>query len=168
MLADHVEPRGTLQTPPCSGMERRSSRLSNLLFGILHVQEIVVVVLGIDPDIRRYHLVRSERRNDVLDHFLLAQSQFAGARAIDLQLQGRVIEILRDVSIRHAAYLADLPGQIERGLIAGLQIRAATCTSMGAASPRFSTASTRLPEEKYDASSGSSRCMRSFTRAMYS
>jgi len=71
-----------------------------LLLGILHVQEVVVVVLWIDPDVWRHHLIRSERSNDVLYDFLLGQAKLTGASAVDVELQCRIVEILRDVSIR--------------------------------------------------------------------
>ena len=82
----------------------------NLLFGILHVQEVVVVVPRIDPDIRRDHLVRGERGDDVLDDFLFAQPELAGARAVDVELQRGIVEILRNVGIRNAADLRGSAG----------------------------------------------------------
>src|SRR5207302_1338430 len=75
--ADHIKPRRALQS--CS-MKRDSPDVEhalNLLLGILHVEEVVVVVLWIDPDVRRHHLIRSERSNDVLYDFLLAQAKLA-------------------------------------------------------------------------------------------
>ena len=87
-------------------------QVPNLVFGILHVKEVIVVVLRIDPNVGRHHLVRGERGDDVLHYLLLAQSQFAGARAVHLQPQRRIIEVLRNVSIRHTADLPDLAGEI--------------------------------------------------------
>ena len=167
-VADHVEARRALQSGAVQRNGAQIEQALNLLLGILNVQEIVVVVLRIDPDIRRDHLIRSERGDDVLDDFLFAQSQFAGARAIDVELQRGIVEILRNVDIGDAVDLPDLTGKVERGLVAGLQIRAAHLHVDGRGSPRFSTASTRLPEEKYAASSGISCCMRGLHRAMYS
>ena len=71
----------------------------HLVFGILNRQHVVVAVLGIDPVARRDHLVRSERGDHVADHFALIESELAGARAVHIEPQRRIVDVLRNENI---------------------------------------------------------------------
>ena len=63
------------------------------LLGVLDGQEVVVAALRIDPDRRRDHLVRGERRDDVGDHVALAQPEPRRLHAIDVDVERRVARL---------------------------------------------------------------------------
>ena len=75
-------------------------------------QKVVVAGARIDPVAGRDHLVRGQRGDDIVHHFLLAEAQLAGANPVNLEPQGRVIDILRNVDLAHARQVADLTRQI--------------------------------------------------------
>src|SRR6266550_4298558 len=56
-LADHVEPCWPDQTRRTQRDRAEIQHALNLRFGVLNVQEIVVVIPRIDPDVGSYHLV---------------------------------------------------------------------------------------------------------------
>ena len=122
--ADHVQAgRAATDAGPRSGMERRSIDVLDLVLGILHGQIVRIAVARIDPEAGRDHLVRSQRGDDVLHHFPLAQAELARAHAVDVQLQSGIIEILRDEDVGHAADFADLAREIESQFVVALKIR---------------------------------------------
>src|ERR1700733_2380883 len=65
----HVQP-GRLRR--ALGMKRNGLQVLhrvNLRFGILHCQEVVVSIPGVDPNIRRNHLIGGEGSDYVRDNF---------------------------------------------------------------------------------------------------
>ncbi len=107
-FADHVEPGGT--SHPRSAQRNRPEivEVPDLLLRILDRQVVVVSVFRVDPDTRRNHQIRSERRDHVRHDFFFAQAEFAGVHAIDIQPQRRIVEILRNKDIRSPAGRTDL------------------------------------------------------------
>ncbi len=103
-----------------------------------------------------------------MDDFLLRKSQLGRARAVHVQLQRGIVEILRDENVGDAADAPDLVRQLHGCVVALSILSPATCTSMGAGSPMFRTASTNPPDWKYALSSGSSAAIALLTAAMYS
>ena len=128
---------------------RQVRQRGDLVLRILDRQHVVVAGLRIDPVAGRDHAVRGERGDDVVDHFLLIQAELAGAGPVDVQSERWVVQVLRNVGIRDSAYRADLRGKLLAPCSnAASMSEPATCTSMGAGIPMFSTASTRPPDWK--------------------
>ena len=97
----------------------------HLIFRVLHGDEIIVAIFGVNPVAGRDHDVRSERGDYVVHDFFGAEAELAGALAIDGQLQRRIIHVLRDINVRYARYLLDLARQILGDGVAGFQIHPA-------------------------------------------
>ena len=74
----------------------------DLALRILHGQHVVVAGLRIDPEAGRDHLIGGQRGDDVVDHFALVEAQLAGAHAVDIELQRRIVDVLRNEDVRHA------------------------------------------------------------------
>ena len=78
-LDQHARPRPGSDTSASSdsgarsGMAFKSSMRFHLIFGILHGHEIIVAAFRIHPVARGDHGVRSERRDQVVHHFLRAR-----------------------------------------------------------------------------------------------
>ncbi len=124
-VGDLIEIGGQLQI---RGAQRHRFQIFNrlhLVFRILDGDEIVVAASGIDPVARGDHHVGGKGGDDVVDHFLRAQAEFAGARAVHVHLQAGVIHVLRHVDVRHAADCFELPGETESDVIDGRQIQPA-------------------------------------------
>ena len=76
--------------------------------------------MRIYPITGRNHAVGGQRRNQAVHQFLGGQAQFAGAFAVDVDFQGRIIHVLRHQNIadarQHARLLGDLGGDFMRRL----------------------------------------------------
>ena len=92
------------------------------VLGVLHAQEVVVAGLIIHPIIRRDHDVRIQRGDDVVDDVLLRKPQFPGMHAIDVQADGWIVHVLRNIDLAHAGKLANAARQILRDVVSGSQI----------------------------------------------
>jgi hypothetical protein len=66
----------------------------DLRFGILDGEEIVVAVLVIDPQVGSDHLVRRQRRDDVVQHFFLRQPELCGMEPVHIDAKRGIIEVL--------------------------------------------------------------------------
>ena len=95
------------------------------IFGVLDGEEVVVAAFGVHPVAGRDHHVRSQGGDDVAHHLLFAQPQFAGAEPVNVQLQRRVIHVLRHQHVAHPRQGARLPGDFDGRLMFLLQIHAA-------------------------------------------
>ncbi len=124
-LRDRIERGGFLTAGRAQRDGLQIIQRYDLVVFILHGQHVVVAGFGVYPVARRDHLVGGEGGDDVADHFLLSQAQFAGARAIDRELQRGVVEILRNEDVLHAGRQADLGRQFLRQSVAGGQTRSA-------------------------------------------
>src|ERR1700731_4821273 len=74
----------------------------DLVLGILDGQQVGVTARWIDPVIRRDHAVRSEGGDDVVDDFFLRETEETGLPAVNVELQGRVIDILGNQNVADA------------------------------------------------------------------
>jgi hypothetical protein len=88
-----------------------------LVFRILNGEHVVVPGLGVDPKARLDHAIRGQGGDHVIDDFLLAKAHLAGAHAVDVELQGRVIDVLRRKHVGNAGDIANLRGERERGVV---------------------------------------------------
>src|ERR1700741_2158482 len=84
----------------------------DLLVEILHRQHVVVPALRIDPVARRDHPIRRQRRDHVVHYVFRRQPQQTRLLAIDVQLQPRIIDVLRDQHVAHPLR----PLQLQRDL----------------------------------------------------
>src|SRR5580698_2898032 len=66
---------------------------------ILNGQKIVVAIGAVDPYRWRYVEIRIERRDDIGNHILLAQSKPRSLHPIDIYIEGRVIGFLKHKSL---------------------------------------------------------------------
>ena len=89
------------------------------------------------------------------DNLLLRQAELRRMDTVDVDAQGWIIQILRDEYVRHAS------GEERRLRAMAWATRLSACRlapliwmSIGAGAPMLTTASTRLPVEKYAVSSG--------------
>ena len=94
----------------------------DLPFLVHHRQKIVVAAVRIDPDARRNHLVGGEGRDDVRHGLLLRQAQFARAGPVNRDSQRWVIEVLRNIYVRHAAALPYLAGDLLCQRVVGIYV----------------------------------------------
>src|SRR5262249_59236129 len=90
---------------------------------VLNGQHIIIAGLRIDPEAGRDHLVRSEGRDHVVDHLPLVKSELARPDAVHVELQSRVVDILRYKHVGYAFNLADAGGKLQGGVISLLHIR---------------------------------------------
>ena len=58
-------------------------------------------------------------------HFFLAEAEFSGAHAVNLKLQGRVVDILRNVDVVHTRHAANLTREVGGDPISRLEVLAA-------------------------------------------
>jgi hypothetical protein len=147
-VADGVQAGGCGAAGPAQRNGAQIVQVLHLALGILHGQHIVVAALGIDPVAGRDHAVGGERGDDVVHHFALIQAQLAGAGAIDIEAQRRVVDVLRRVDVGHAGILRIRAESSSAASCDFCILAPSTCTSMGAGMPIFSTASTRPPDWK--------------------
>ena len=120
---DHLHIRhcvevGGIQIAAC--MQRDLLEISDgvdLGLRVLHREHVVVAVLGIDPITGRDHAVRGQRRNHVVYRFLGRHPHPASHFAVDIELNARIVEVLRNQYVAHATELAHLRGDFGRGLV---------------------------------------------------
>ena len=129
------------------------SDVFDLLLGILHGQHIVVAGLRIDPKARRDHLVRCQRRDHVVHHFFLSRGP-ARWRACG-RCRAAAPDNRDPAGCKHRPRRASAESAAARSSASVVALLAcsmpATCTSIGAGRPMFSTASTRPPDWKIGA-----------------
>ena len=121
--ADHIETRGLGRSGSAQRNGAQIDQVLHLFLGILNSQVVGIAVARIDPQAGGDHLVRSQRGDDVGDNFFLTEPEFARPHAVDVELQRRLIEILRDEYVGHAVDLPDLAREIEREFVVALKIR---------------------------------------------
>src|SRR5207249_4556226 len=73
----------------------------------------------------RDHLVGRYGGDQIAYHLLLAQAELAGAGSVDVDMQRRIVQILRDEDIVHPGYPADPGGQLRGRGVRKLQVRTA-------------------------------------------
>ena len=122
--AHRIQARGIREVRSPQRNRFQVRQAADLPLGILHRQHVVVAGLGIDPKAGRDHLVRRQRGNHVVHHFALVQAQFAGSHAVHVELQSRVVDILRDEHVRDPGNGFDLRGKLQRRLIGVLLVAA--------------------------------------------
>src|SRR5207245_7016443 len=88
----------------------------------LSVQYVIVPGLWIDAKAGRYHLVRSEGGDHVVDHLALIETHLAGARAVDVELQRGVVDILRNEDVGHAWDAPNARGKLQGGGIGSFHV----------------------------------------------
>ncbi len=86
---------------------------------------IVVSALAIDPIVGRDHVIGIERGDDIIDHIFLRKAQLAGMHAIDVEPQGWVIHVLRNIDLANAMDLPKASRQVLRHAVNLMQVWAA-------------------------------------------
>ena len=115
--ADHVEAGRCGVAGPAQRDGAQVAESRDLALGILHGQHVVVAGFRIDPETGCDHAVRGQGGDHVVHHLALVQSHFAGAHAIHIELQGGVVDILRDENVGDAGNRTDLAGELERQVV---------------------------------------------------
>src|SRR5208337_1149189 len=101
---DHlVEIRRLFRGRRTDGNTFQGEHTVDIAFRILDGEEVVVASTRVDPVARCDHLVGGQRGDDVVHDFLLVEAQFPCTYPVDLELKGRVIDVLWNVDIAHAA-----------------------------------------------------------------
>ena len=75
---------------------------------VLHREHVVVAVLGIDPVAGSDHAVRGQRGDHVVYRFLRRHPHAPGHFAVDIELNARIVEVLRNKHVADAVKLAHL------------------------------------------------------------
>ena len=112
----------------CAARKRHGAEVGQVfhdVFRILDGEQIIVAALGIDPIARRDHPVGGQRGDEAVHHFLCAQAQFAGALAVNVNLQRRIIHVLRHQHVADARQGARLLGDLGGDVVRRLHIHAA-------------------------------------------
>ena len=102
---------------------RQVGKIFDEVFGILDREQIIVAGLGINPIARRDHPVGSQRGDDVVHDFLCVQAKFAGALAVNVHFQRRIIHVLRHQHVADARQRADLLGDLRRDVVRAFHVR---------------------------------------------
>src|ERR1017187_625402 len=95
-LADGVKKRGELRVRRTKRDVSEILQAANILFWILYRQHVIVSGLGVNPVTGSDHSVGGECGDDVVHYFPLIQPKFARAQPIHIELEGRIIKILRN------------------------------------------------------------------------
>src|SRR6266478_473880 len=93
-----------------------------LIFGILHGQKIGVAAFRVDPVVGGDHAVGGQRRDYIIDHLPLRQSQLTGFLAVDVELECRIVHVLRDKHVTHAWEKTRLRGDFRGNRITGIHV----------------------------------------------
>ena len=94
-MDDRIQPRRLLEVRRPQRHRAEVGEVFTGFSGYCTVKQIVIPGLRIDPITWRDHAVGGQRGNQAVHDFLGAQAQFAGALAINVQFEGRIIHVLR-------------------------------------------------------------------------
>ena len=121
---DRIQAGGLFEVRRPEGQAAQIGEALHVALTILDGQEVIVAALGINPVARGNHAVGGQRRDQAVRDLLGAQPQLAGALAVNLDLQGRVIHILRYQHVAHPGQGAHLPGDLAGDVVQGPQVHA--------------------------------------------
>ena len=97
------------------------------VFRVLHGEHIHIGIpaLGIDPIIRRDHAVRSESGDDVVDDFLLRKTEEARFLPVNVEFEGRVVDVLGNQHVVYVLELAHGLSKLRSGVVDRVEVVAA-------------------------------------------
>jgi len=98
-------------------LEILHGHVADPMIRVLHGDEVVVATVGVNPEAGRYHAAGGERGDHIVDDFLRTQAHHAGSLSIDIQLQTRIVNALRNVDIAYVGHSVNLGGQRGRKLV---------------------------------------------------
>ena len=143
---DRIQAGGLFEVRRPEGHAAKIGQILHVALPILDGQQVIVPALGINPIARGNHAVGGQRRDQAVGDLLGAEPQLAGALAINVNLQSRVIHILRDQHVADPGQGAHLAGDLAGDVVqAPCKSMLLTWMSSGAGMPWLRMASTRPP-----------------------
>src|SRR5262249_5647929 len=133
---DCIKARGHRISRASHGNSSQISKRLDLTLGVLDGQHVILPRLWIYPVARRNHLVTCESGNDITDTLLLVQPKLARPRAIDIELECWVVDVLWDVDVGNARDTLDLRCESGSSLMRPLRIRARNLNINGCWQPK--------------------------------
>ncbi len=134
--AHRIELRRPLRQTSAQRNGRQVGEAANEVLRVLHGEQVIVAALGIHPIARSDYLVRCQRRDDVAHHLFLVQPKLAGPYAVDIELERRVVDVLRDEHVTHIGQAVCPARQLGGDAVGRLEAVAAHLDVQGSRQPQ--------------------------------
>ena len=113
---------GWAEFAPRTGMDDRSAKFFMKPSGILNGEEIIVAAFRVNPIARRNHLVGSQRGYDIANDFFFVQAKLGGAQPVNVQLQCRIINVLRHQHVADARQRLGFLRDVRRDFVGAVHV----------------------------------------------
>ena len=120
--AQRIEPRRLRGICTAHRNGRQVGEILHETFGILDGEEIVVATSRVHPIAWRNHLIGSQRGDDIANDFFFVQAKLGGAQPVNVQLERRIIDVLRYEHVADAGQRPGFSGDVRRDFMGALQV----------------------------------------------